>query len=131
MYGKYNSYIWPNIICEHLMYVYYSTYFIGVFFNYRNYKNLQEVWLKTDKWKTLRMVSIRSINCAYNVVSISPTYIKIVSLSHYGYKWEILANPSIVCPIRNMYPILNISIWPSRNVFNLPDQPWILVIFHN
>ena len=56
------------------------------------------------------MVSIRSINFTCRVVSISPIYMMIVNLNHYGCKWMVLVYTSIVCPRRNIYPGLNGSI---------------------
>ena len=73
---------------------------------------LQELLLKTEKWRTLRTGSIISINCNYNLVSRSTTYIMIVNVNHYKQKWLILESSSIAFPRRNTSPILNVLIRP-------------------
>ena len=84
---------------------------------------MREVWLKTEKRRTLRMGSSRSKKFTYNTVSRSPTYMLIINLKHYRQKCLILASPSISCPRRNMYPRLNGSIGPPRNMSDIPEQP--------
>ena len=69
------------------------------------------------------MESNRSTSYTCNVVSRSLVYIMIVNLNHYGQKWMILSYPSIACPRNNMSPILNGSIGPSRNIYDMHEQP--------
>ena len=76
--------------------------------------------IKTEKWRKFRRESSMPTKCTWNVVSISPTYMLIVNLNHYGWKWLILESPSNVCQRSNMSPIFNGSTTPSSNVSDMP-----------
>ena len=54
--------------------------------------------IENRKVNNIWMGSSRSINCTYNVILISPTYILIVNLYHYSHKLLIFESHSIVCP---------------------------------
>ena len=106
-----NGIVFMNTIFWHIIFS------MGCMIKNRKVKNIEDGIIQFNKIYLQR---------GFNI-----THILIVSFTHFGQKWLILASPSILYPRRNMYPILISSIGPSINVSDLPERPCLSDKFLN